>query len=159
MGNYVRKERAKWSKFAPSKKMKRKEVKGESNLVANERFKCLVAFGRFQVWWPLEAEGELSFSPLFIFPSTNFAWPFFFPLILRFYFTMVLDHYFTPFLPFLWLINCNHGSLCTKFSTHSLPSWFWLKIFLSLNSWHHAWPCRMSLKPHKWMKNHLRSCP
>jgi hypothetical protein len=34
--------------------MKRKEVKGESNLVANERFKCLVAFGRFQVWWPME---------------------------------------------------------------------------------------------------------
>jgi hypothetical protein len=51
-------------------------------------------------------------------------------LILKFYFTMVLDHYFTPFCFFFsWFINCNHASRCTKSSTHSLPSWFWLNFF------------------------------
>jgi hypothetical protein len=50
-------------------------------------------------------------------------------LNLRFYFTMVLDRYFKSFLPFPWPINCNHAFQCTKSSTHSSPSWFWLKIF------------------------------
>jgi hypothetical protein len=42
---------------------------------------------------------------------------------------MVQNYYFTPFLPFPWPINCNHTSRCTKFSTHSLPSWFWSNFF------------------------------
>ncbi len=49
---------------------------------------------------------------------------------------MVLDHYFTPFLHFHWLINYNHASRCTKFSTHSSLSWFWSKIFSFL--WIHG---------------------
>jgi hypothetical protein len=32
----------------------------------------LVAFGRFQAWWPLEGERKTSFSTLFIFPPNNF---------------------------------------------------------------------------------------
>jgi hypothetical protein len=119
------------------KRRGRKEVKEEPNLVANGRFQCLMALGRFQVRWLLEGEGEgeASFSPLFILPPTNFTLTFF-PLILRFYFTMVLDCYFRPFLDFSWFINCNHTSWCTKSSTHSLPSWFWLKIFSFL--WIHG---------------------
>ncbi len=42
---------------------------------------------------------------------------------------MVVNHYFTPFLPFLLPINFNHAFRCTKSSTHSLPNWFWSKIF------------------------------
>jgi len=46
------------------KKKEKKEVKKDPNLVANGRFQCLVAFGR---------EGETSFSPILIFPLTNFT--------------------------------------------------------------------------------------
>jgi hypothetical protein len=42
---------------------------------------------------------------------------------------MVLNYYFSPFPPFPWPINWNHTFWCTKFSTHSSLSWFWLKIF------------------------------
>jgi hypothetical protein len=90
----------------------------------------LMAFERFQACWPLEEEGEMSFSTFFTFPPQQILHkPSFFPLILRFYFTVVLDHYFMPFLPFLSPINYNHTSQCTKSSTNSLLSWFWLKIF------------------------------
>jgi hypothetical protein len=41
---------------------------------------------------------------------------------------MVLNRYFMLFLHFIWPINCNHTSWCTKSSTSSSPSWFWLKI-------------------------------
>ncbi len=64
---------------------------------------------------------SLSFQQILIIP--------YFSLISRFYFTMVLHRYFTPFLPFPWPINCKHTYWCTNCSTHSLPSWFWLKIF------------------------------
>jgi hypothetical protein len=94
----------------------------------------------------------------FHFPPNKFYFNFP-PLILRFYFIMVLNHYFTSFLPFPQPINYNHASGCTKFSTHSLPNWFWLKIFFSLNSWHRAWPCVTSLKLQKWMKNRHRNHP
>jgi hypothetical protein len=45
------------------KNKKKKEVKKNPNLVANGRFQCLVALG---------GEGETSFSPILIFPLTNF---------------------------------------------------------------------------------------
>jgi len=76
---------------------------------------------------------------------------------LKFYFIMVLDYYFTLFLPFPWLINYNHTFQCTKSSTHSSPSWFWLKFFFSLNSWFCAWSRFVGFKSQKWMKNHPRS--
>jgi hypothetical protein len=79
-------------------------------------------------WWPLEREGKTSFSLLFTFPFNKFYLNFY-SLILRFYFTMVLNHYFTSFLPFPWPVNCNHAFWCTKFSTHSLLSWFWSNLF------------------------------
>jgi hypothetical protein len=63
--------------------------------------------------------------------------PSFFSLILKFYFTMVLNRYFMPVLLFPWPINYNHTSWCTKFSTHSLSNWFWLKIFFFL-PWIHG---------------------
>jgi len=88
-----------------------------SYLEANGRFQCLVALERFQIWWPLEEERKTSFSP----PST------FHPI--KFYFTMVLNHCFISCLPFPWPINYDHASRGTKFSTHSSPSQFWLKIF------------------------------
>ncbi len=98
--------------------------------MANERVQCLVAFERFQTWWPLEGEGKTSFSPLLTSPPPrNFTYTFFFPLTLRFYFTMVLYHYFTPLFPFVWPINYNNASQCIKSSTHSSLSWFWSKIF------------------------------
>jgi hypothetical protein len=98
----------------------------------------------------LVVNGDESFSPLFIFPPNKFYFNFF---IIDF---KVLNHYFMSFLPFPWPLNCNHAFQCTKFSTHSSPNWFWLKIFsLSLNSWRCAWPHFTSLKSHKWMKN----CP
>jgi len=34
-----------------------------------------------------------------------------------------------PLVPIPWPINYNHTSRCKKFSTHSWPIWFWLKIF------------------------------
>ncbi len=95
----------------------------------------LVAFGMFHVWLLLEGKGEASFSP----PSTFHPIRFYlivFPLILGFFFTMVLDHYFAYFLHFLLSINYSHTFLSTKSSTHSLPSWFWSKIFFF--SWIHG---------------------
>jgi hypothetical protein len=74
-------------------------------------------------------------------------------MILRFYFTMVLNRYFTSFLPFLWTINSNHASRCTKSSTHSSPNWFWSKIFSFL--WIHGVThdhVLQGFKLHKWMK-------
>ncbi len=50
-------------------------------------------------------------------------------MILWFCFTMVLNHYFTSFHLLPWPINYNHAYLCTQSSTHSSPSWIWLKIF------------------------------
>jgi hypothetical protein len=47
----------------------------------------------FNVWWPMEGEGEPSFH---LFPLSHqkiLLKPSFFPLILRFYFTMVLGRY------------------------------------------------------------------
>jgi len=141
------KERPKWPKFALLKRRKRKEVKEDPNSVAygrfqwleaNGRFQCLLVFGRFPClvalkWFQclvvLKGEGETSFSPLFTSSPNNFTWTFFFPLILRLYFTMVLNCYLMPFFLFPWPINYNHASWCTKSSTHSSSSWFWLKIF------------------------------
>jgi hypothetical protein len=77
----------------------------------------------------LKEEGETSFSSLLTFFPNTLIWTLIFSYILRFYFIMVLDHDFTPFLLFLWPINYNHTFGCTKFSTYSLLSWFWLKIF------------------------------
>ncbi len=71
---------------------------------------------------------------------------------------MVLNYYLTYFLLFPWPINYNHAFQGTKFFTHSLLSWFWLKIFfLSLNSRCCTWLCLMGLKLHKWTKNCLES--
>jgi len=41
--------------------------------MANGETSCLVAFERFQAWWPLEGKGETSFSFFFIFPPKNFT--------------------------------------------------------------------------------------
>jgi hypothetical protein len=53
----------------------------------------------------------------------------FFPLILKFYFAMVLCYYFASFFHFPWPINYNHTFRWTKFSTYSLPNWFWSNFF------------------------------
>ncbi len=47
--NWSLKRKAKWSKFAPLKKRRRKEVKENPNLVA---------LGRFQAWWPMEGSND-----------------------------------------------------------------------------------------------------
>jgi hypothetical protein len=65
-------------------------VREDPNLVAN---------GWFQAWWPLEGEGEASFSPFSLSPQ-QILLKLFFSLILKFYFTMVLHSYFTSFPPF-----------------------------------------------------------
>jgi hypothetical protein len=96
IGNHVRKKKR--SKFVPLEKRRRKEAREDPNLVANGRFQCLVALGRFHALWPLEGKKETSFSPLFIPPPNKILN--LFSLILRFYFIMVLDHYFKFFLPF-----------------------------------------------------------
>jgi hypothetical protein len=130
-------------------------------LVAFARFQCLVPNWRFQCLVVFEKRRR---NILFIsshFPPLQIVCkPSFFPLILRFYFTMILNRYFTPFLLFPWLINYNHTSQYTKFSTHSPLNWFWLRyFFLSLNSWRHTWPLLTGFKLHEWMKNHLRNHP
>ncbi len=43
---------------------------------------------------------------------------------------MVWNCYFTSLFPFPWAINCTHVFWCTMFFTHSLPSWFWLNLFI-----------------------------
>jgi hypothetical protein len=99
------------------KRRKRKKVKEDPNLVANGRFKCLVApkefqclvaLGRFQC---LMALGRRRKNILFTsshFPPTNFT--FFFSIDLK----VLLYHGFrpllTPFLPFFCPTNYNHTS-------------------------------------------------
>jgi hypothetical protein len=96
----------------PSSPFKEKEKGGEGRSMLGGQWKvpCLVANGRFHVWWPMECsmlggqwnvsslvamecEGE-TFFHLFHFPPNN-LYPNlqFFPLTLRFYFTMVLSRY------------------------------------------------------------------
>ncbi len=81
--NYVQRKWVshQWFEFAFLKKMRRKDVKEDPNLVANGRFHCLVAFERFHCLVTLErfhclvANGRWrinTFSPLPIFPPTNF---------------------------------------------------------------------------------------
>jgi hypothetical protein len=94
------KENHQSSEFPLLKERRMKDVKEDSNLVANgrfhylvafERFHCLVALGRFHrlvalekfhylvtdgrfhVWWPREGEKRNTFSPLLTFPLTNFT--------------------------------------------------------------------------------------
>jgi hypothetical protein len=64
----------------------------------------------FNVWWPMEGKEEVLFH---------------FKVLLYHGFTSLFMH----FLPFLWPINYNHTSRCSKSSTHSSSIWFWLKIF------------------------------
>jgi hypothetical protein len=90
------------------------------------KVRSLVAFGKRR---------KNIFFTIFHFPP-NKVYLNLFLLILRFYFTTGLNCYFTSFLPFLWLINCNHTSQCTNSSTHSLPNWFWSKFFSFL--WIHG---------------------
>jgi hypothetical protein len=76
-------------------------------------------------------------------------------LILEFFFTMVLDFYFVFFFS-LWHINYNHAYQNTKSSTHSLLSWFWLKIFFPyLISWPCTCLCFTGVKLQRWIKNRL----
>ncbi len=122
--DYVQKERPKWSESTLLKR--RKEVKEDSNLVANgrrrrrRRFQCLVVNGRRR---------RSSFSPLFIFPPTNFTQTF----IFSFDFKLLLYHGSRPllmhFLPFPWPINYDCTSRCHKSFPHLFPIWFWLKIY------------------------------
>jgi hypothetical protein len=81
---------------------------------------CLVDFGRRK---------KIIIFTCFCFLSHKILFKPFFPLILRFCFIVVLNHYFTSFIHFIRPINYNNASWGTKFSTHSLSSWFWLKIF------------------------------
>ncbi len=87
-----------------------------------------MAFGLFHVWLLLEGEGKTSFS----LPSA------FHPI--RFYlnlfsidFSVVFYHGSKSlcriFPSFSLTYKYNHTSWGTKSSTHSSPSWFWLKIF------------------------------
>jgi hypothetical protein len=102
--------------------------------VAFERFQYLVAVERFQWKVPMFGgiwkEKKKHLFHLFSLSPPTILFDFFFPLLLRFSCTMVLERYFMPFFLFPWPINYNHASWCTKSSTHSLSSWFWLKIFL-----------------------------
>jgi len=99
-------------------------VKENPNLMVDGRRKrrspCLVANGRRR---------RSSFSPLFIFPPTNFTQTF----IFSFDFKLLLYHgsrpLLTHFLPFPWPINYDRASQCHKSFPHSLPIWFWLKIY------------------------------
>jgi hypothetical protein len=59
-----KKKSSKLFKFMPLKRRKKKEVKENPNLVADERFQCLVALG---------GEKETSFSHFITFPLTNFT--------------------------------------------------------------------------------------
>jgi hypothetical protein len=49
-----------------------------------------------------------------------------FPIIIFLFVVQILTLKvsFKPFLLFPWRINCSHAFRCTKFSTHSSPSWF-----------------------------------
>jgi hypothetical protein len=75
-------------------KKRRKDVRENPNLVANERFQCLVVLGRLQAWWPLKGKKEASFSFLFIsfhFPPNKFYLNIFF-IDFKVLMYMVLDH-------------------------------------------------------------------
>jgi len=132
-------------------------VKEDPNLVTNEkrrrRFPCLVANGRRRRRFPcfvangrrrrrkrksspgLVANGKKrkrersSFSPLFIFPPTNFTQTFIFSFDLKLLFYHGSRPLLMHFLPFPWPINYDYASRCHKSFPHSLPIWFWLKIY------------------------------
>ncbi len=112
-------------------------MKEDPNLVANgrrrKRFPCLVPNGKkrrsFQCLVVNGRRRRSSFSPLFIFPPTNFIQAFIFSFDIK----LLLYHgsrpLLTRFFPFPWPINYDHTSRCHKSFPHSLPIWFWLKIY------------------------------
>ncbi len=162
-------------------------MKEDPNLVANGRFQCLVANGRFQCLMAFERFQCLVVLERFqclvvlerfqclvvferkrrniLFTSSHFSpQQFYLNLLFSIDFKVLIYHAYrlllTPFFIFPWPINYNHTSRCNKSSTHSLPIWFWLKIFsLSLKLWPHVWSRLMGFKLHKWMKNRLESHP
>jgi hypothetical protein len=72
---------------------------------------------------------------------------------------MVLDRYFTPFIFLLTYKLQPHILMYQVFHTFIIELILIEYFFLSLNSWHHAWPRFMGLKSHKWMKIRLRNHP
>jgi hypothetical protein len=99
---------------------RRKEVKKDPNSATNGRFQCLVANGRRR------RNILFTFSH---FPPNKFYLNLFFSINLK----VLLYHgsrpLLTPFLPSSWPINYNHTFWCNKSFTHSLPIWFWSKIY------------------------------
>jgi len=55
-------------------KRRRREKEVDPKLGGQWKVPCLVANGMFQVWWPLEGEGETPFH-LFHFPPTALLTP------------------------------------------------------------------------------------
>jgi hypothetical protein len=106
------------------KRRRKKEMKEDSNLMANWTFQCLVA---------LKRRRRNAFSPFSTSPNK-------FELNLHFFsfdFKVLFSNGSRPllmhFLSFPWPINYNHASWCNNSSTHSLLIWFWVNIsFLSL---------------------------
>ncbi len=123
----------------------------------NGEASCLVPNGRFQVWWPLERERKTSFSFFFIFPLNKIYLNFF-----SIDFKVLCYHGSRPlfyiFLSFSLTYKLqSHIVMYQVFHTFIAKLILIKYFFHSLNSWSHAWPHFMGLKPHKWMKNHLRS--
>jgi hypothetical protein len=95
-----------------------------------------------------------------IFPQQTCLHPQFFPFGLTFFLYHGPKPLLTPFFLFLRSINYDCAPQRNKSFTPSLSIWFWLKIwpfFLSLKLWRHAWSHLTGRKPHKQMKNRLRS--
>jgi hypothetical protein len=57
-------------RIRPLKRRKRKGVREKPNSMANERFQCLVAFQRSNVWWPMGGS-----NPWWLLKGSNAWWP------------------------------------------------------------------------------------